>query len=208
MSDLAEKMRAIFSGEARVVVSDAQKTQHRQGGEAMDGLHAGYTHQVQKSSILQCGYPVTPVTPQNVDRIDAISEKQPRRAMLSSGPVTLTSTSITLWDGCLPPAVYSEALTALWAACPARVDDRRWREARYDALEFLARWGDLAVALGWTGDDLFGLHPIVPMARVDVMGLLWSLRRRTVLSVTKTDASILLPATGTILKLRRKSCPL
>src|SRR6516225_7917446 len=33
-----------------------------------------------------------------------------------------------------------------------------WRQAIEDGRQFLARWGEQAAALGWTADDLFGLH--------------------------------------------------
>jgi len=41
-----------------------------------------------------------------------------------------------------------------------------------DAESFLSRWGTVAHQLGWTAVDLFGVHPIAPAARFDVMGLL------------------------------------
>jgi hypothetical protein len=47
-----------------------------------------------------------------------------------------------------------------------------------DGRAFLARWGDQAHALGWTADDLFGLH------------LAWLLRGRPVVALTEDSAVI------------------
>jgi hypothetical protein len=41
---------------------------------------------------------------------------------------------------------------------------------------FLDRFGQQAERLGWTADELFGLHPTVPMHRYDCMGMLWMLQ--------------------------------
>jgi hypothetical protein len=51
-------------------------------------------------------------------------------------------------------------------------------------------WGSQAADLGWIANDLFGLHPIAPLARYDAMGLLWLLHGRPVVSLTATEATI------------------
>jgi hypothetical protein len=83
------------------------------------------------------------------------------------------------------------ALRALDARCPDRVESHgRWRQAVADAETFLARWAERALVLAWTVDDLFGLHPIAPLARYDAMGLLWLLQGRPVLALTEDSAAI------------------
>jgi hypothetical protein len=57
-----------------------------------------------------------------------------------------------------------------------------------DAVVFLCDWGKQAVVFEWTEDDLFGLHPLAPLARYDAMGLVWLLRGRRVRVLTEADA--------------------
>jgi hypothetical protein len=78
-------------------------------------------------------------------------------------------------------------LATLRAANPTG-DDRRWRQACSDASRFLRNWGEEARALGWTADDLFGLHPIAPLARYDAMGLVWLLCGQPVAAITEAEA--------------------
>ena len=73
-------------------------------------------------------------------------------------------------------------------ACPAGVPRSRWEQAVYDAELFLAEWGSAAERLGWTADDLFGLHPTVPLSRVDCMGLVWLLKGERVAELTADTA--------------------
>jgi hypothetical protein len=90
-----------------------------------------------------------------------------------------------------PPVLFFAAgLAQLEAHCPANVDEKRWRQAVADAGRFQATWGGLASGLGWTADDLFGLHPVAPLARYDAMGLVWLLRGREVVGLDTTTAQI------------------
>jgi hypothetical protein len=54
----------------------------------------------------------------------------------------------------------------------------------------LETWGSQAANLGWTANDLFGLHPIAPLARYDAKGLVWLLHGRPVVVLTETEATI------------------
>ena len=73
-------------------------------------------------------------------------------------------------------------------SCPAGVPEPRWRQAIRDAERFLREWGETAERLGWTADDLFGLHPTVPLSRVDRMGLIWLVKGERVAELTQTTA--------------------
>ncbi len=92
----------------------------------------------------------------------------------------------------------ADALAALECKCPAYVDVERWQQCIENARRFLQSWGGQAEALGWTARDLFGLHipPIEShpsydrLSRYDATGLLWLLRGRRVLALTKTIAAI------------------
>ena len=89
-----------------------------------------------------------------------------------------------------PPAAgtpFSEELQSLRATNPTN-DDRRWRQACSDAGRFLRMWGEDAVALGWRTKDLFGLHPLAPLARYDAMGLVWVLMGRRVEALSANEA--------------------
>jgi hypothetical protein len=99
------------------------------------------------------------------------------------GPV-----AVPVREPVLPPAVYRAAYADLCATCPAGVPEPRWRQAIADAERFLTEWGELAERLGWTADDLFGLHPTVPLSRMDHMGLLGLLKGQRVVLLTATEA--------------------
>jgi hypothetical protein len=86
---------------------------------------------------------------------------------------------------------FHAALCALDARCPEGVHDHgRWRQAVADGNGFLAQWGEQALLLDWTVDDLFGLHPIAPLARYDAMGLVWLLLARPVVALSEKSAAI------------------
>ncbi|MCJ2006658.1 hypothetical protein [Methylobacterium sp. J-092] len=46
----------------------------------------------------------------------------------------------------------------------------RWEKKREVAIDFLDRFGEEAVTLGWTATDLFGVHPTVDAVRLDYCG--------------------------------------
>ena len=95
-------------------------------------------------------------------------------------------------------ASFGKALSEFESACPAYIESDRWQQCLGDAHSFLATWGERAVALGWTVDDLFGLHtpPTNPhpsysrLSRYDCTGLLWGLEGRRVVAITDTTAAV------------------
>jgi hypothetical protein len=80
----------------------------------------------------------------------------------------------------------------------------RWRFLISDAENFLQRWGSAAHSLGWTALDLFGVHPLAPAARFDVMGLLPVMNGAAILTLTDTAAT-LRARTGAVLTYRRST---
>src|SRR3954468_6300141 len=88
------------------------------------------------------------------------------------------------------PDLYQNAMVAIEAACPNGVPVERWQRALADAGSFFALWGDTAERLGWTADDLFGLHPTAPLSRMDCMGLVWLLKGQSVVQLTVTEARL------------------
>ena len=100
---------------------------------------------------------------------------------------------------------YSQSLATLRAECPAYVDGADWQQAIEDGARFLAQWAEQAAALGWTARDLFGLAEIREsprpsyqrLSRYDKTGLIWLLRGRRVVELTK-DKAVIATATGTV----------
>jgi hypothetical protein len=78
------------------------------------------------------------------------------------------------------PIPYAQPFRILQSACPEEVPNDRWLRFLDDARTFFKKWGRQAQRLGWTAQDLLGLHPSAPMARHDEMRLLWALRGQTV----------------------------
>lgn len=84
---------------------------------------------------------------------------------------------------------FADEFASLMKANPT-IDPRRWEQAKSDAAEFLADWGDRAAELGWTAEELFGLHPVAPLTRYDVMGLVWLLNGKEVRYIDERTAKI------------------
>jgi hypothetical protein len=88
------------------------------------------------------------------------------------------------------PKIYAAEFARLQAQPPAEVPRERWDQFINDAGLFFNQWGKQAEALGWRGDELFGLDPIAPMGRYDRMGLIWLLKGERVVSITATEARL------------------
>jgi hypothetical protein len=95
-------------------------------------------------------------------------------------------------------APFAKSLAALERRCPEHVEAQRWQQAVEDGRRFLATWGKQAEAMGWTAQDLFGLHtpPERPHpsysrpSRYDEAGLIWLLCGREVVALTEATAAI------------------
>lgn len=69
---------------------------------------------------------------------------------------------------------WREALTAMRPTgepCPGISPDK-WPAIREQALDFLEQHGARAAEIGWTVEDLFGVHPELGTRRVDHAGAL------------------------------------
>lgn len=73
---------------------------------------------------------------------------------------------------------------------PDWMSQDRWDMLLGDAEIFLSRWGHTAHAMGWTTLDLYGVHPLAPAARFDVMGFLFLIQGGAVPVITASSASI------------------
>lgn len=56
-------------------------------------------------------------------------------------------------------------------ATPVGFSEKQWESIRTGAEAFAHQWAAQAYGLGWSEDELFGLHPIAPAARVERRGL-------------------------------------
>jgi hypothetical protein len=92
--------------------------------------------------------------------------------------------------GGAPPEWHAILAELERCTCPDWMSHERWDLLLGDAENFLARWGSTASALGWAALDLYGVHPVAPAARFDVMGLLFLVQGGTVPVVTAHSASI------------------
>jgi hypothetical protein len=109
---------------------------------------------------------------------------------------------------------YDTVMAALRSRCPDYVPGDRWEQAVQDADAFLATWGALARALGWTTHELFGLHPVPEppaanysrLSRYDYTGLIWLLQGLAVVALTETQAAIL-GRSGATLTYRKHNKP-
>lgn len=70
----------------------------------------------------------------------------------------------------------------------------RWQTLIDDARIFLTSWGETAHSLGWNDLDLFGVYPLAPTARYDLIGLILLLRGDVVVALTDRLATIRRPS--------------
>jgi hypothetical protein len=93
---------------------------------------------------------------------------------------------------------FADDLAVLERRCPDTIEQQHWQQAVEDGRRLLATWGEQLVALGWTSDELFGLHepPSNPhpsynrLSRYDCAGLVWLLRGNPVVALTENTAAI------------------
>lgn len=131
-----------------------------------------------------------------------------------AGGVPNVPTATTKFRGCLTgdakdraPADWHAILAELERqSCPDWLSPDRWNHVLPDAESFLKCWGSAARLLGWTALDLFGVHPLAPSARFDVMGLLLLTQGGAVVALTADGATIRRSA-GSVLTYRRCTTP-
>jgi len=88
---------------------------------------------------------------------------------------------------------------------PAGFNDARWRLLLDDGGRFLDRWAGEAARLGWEALEVFGIHPLVPSARFDAMGLVPIINGGEVILITERSATIQSPGRSKLVYMRRPS---
>jgi hypothetical protein len=112
------------------------------------------------------------------------------------------------------PAPYASYLAMLQVRCPDLIEEHCYQLALRDCCRFLDEWGEQAHALGWSAQDLLGLHPVPEkprpnyrrLSRYDQTGLIWLLQGRRVAALTEDTAAIE-NASGAISVYRRYNKP-
>jgi hypothetical protein len=107
-------------------------------------------------------------------------------------------------QGGAPPEWHAILAELERRTCPDWMSHERWDLLLGDAENFLTRWGSTASVLGWAALDLYGVHPVAPAARFDVMGFLFFVQGGSVPIITAHSASIH-RQTGARLTYRRKA---
>jgi hypothetical protein len=72
----------------------------------------------------------------------------------------------------------------LATAPPATVAPAAWRSRLAAGMAFARDWGTVANAMGWTGGELFSLHPAAPLNRFDIMGAAFLTAGKAVVAIT------------------------
>lgn len=112
------------------------------------------------------------------------------------------------------PSRYRSEFNSLERRCPDLIEPDRWQQALSDGRQFLRIWGEQAKVLGWTVQELFGLHaiPAKPhpsfqrLARYNSTGLIWLLQGRPVVKMT-ADTAAIRAASGGIVVYRKSGKP-
>jgi hypothetical protein len=134
-------------------------------------------------------------------RLDQLGKNQ------SVTPTPAKAAKLAKVQATVSAAPYQAVFEALERWCPEFVEVDRWQQAAEDGRQFLASWGERADALGWTAQELFGLHPVPAkphpsfqrLARYDSTGLVWLLHGRPVVGMTAESAVIRTASGGTVI---------
>ena len=193
------------------------------GGLATLGAHGGVSGKVPTLGALGTlgGHPPTVRRQDDLQELPSAPPKAPKPPKVLSIGNPSAAPSDNGWPRQVPygspklakapkaaagtPLAYAKAFAELRRGCPDKVDTARWQQCIRDAHVFLHDWADQAFAFGWQTDDLFGLDPVAPLARYDVMGLAWYLQGNPVVALTTDAATIRMPMpTRAVLKFYRR----
>jgi hypothetical protein len=123
-----------------------------------------------------------------------------RAAFDTDTTMALDERAALVEDGTGAPREWCEGFARLDLAKPLTgFDERRWRTLIDDGGRFLDRWGAEAARLGWSAEDVFGVHPIAPGARYDAAGLVLLIDGGEVTDIDTRSASIRTKSSGATL---------
>lgn len=84
--------------------------------------------------------------------------------------------AIMEYDGGLPRDWAEPFAKILCGDPPADYSDAYWHRIIDGAMLFADKWASKARELGWTAEEVFGLHPTAACSRDDCKGFAWMLR--------------------------------
>jgi hypothetical protein len=120
-----------------------------------------------------------------------------RRDVTASAADPATDRAAAGGDGRVVPAEWARHISLLKTGEPRLgMSPLHWSQFVRDARRFLAEWGAEAARLGWSAEDIFGVHPLAPEARYDVMGIVPLIRGSEVVAITERRATIRTPGGG------------
>jgi len=112
------------------------------------------------------------------------------------GETAIDERAAVIADNVGVPREWVEGYTRLCAMPPpADISERDWQAMVDGAGRLLEQWGDKLASLGWTLEDIFGIHSLAPIARLDLAGLVRFLIRFELVDLTDEHA-ILMNARG------------
>ena len=115
---------------------------------------------------------VTTVTTASLPVGDKVGNAIPSTEQVHPRPVTNVTTVTSDIE-----SVGKQALEQLRSMTPLEsFGAEAWHQLLLDAETFFQRWSAPAKLLGWSDEDLFGVHPHAPAVRFDAMGLLLLIR--------------------------------
>jgi hypothetical protein len=107
----------------------------------------------------------------------------------------------------LPAEVVHGLGRLLTMSAPNNFPPARWLSAVQQAIRFAADWAPLALRLGWTVEELFGLHQAAPDARHDVKGLAFVLSGDKCICAITDSSAVIRAASGANLTFYRRPGP-
>jgi hypothetical protein len=107
----------------------------------------------------------------------------------------------------LPAEIVKGVKHLLTAPAPRDFPPARWLNAVKQAIHFATAWAPLALSLGWTAEELFGLHPIAPDRRHDAKGLAFALSDGKCIVAITANRGVIRAASGAKLSFYRRPGP-
>jgi hypothetical protein len=165
MSDLRDRLLRVFAGMAKDGVTGVAGVTAAKPPKS--GGYTGYTGHTTANTTDTIGDAVKAIT--STDREEpAVAER--------SGGV---------------PAEWTKQIALLKSGEPRLgMSPVHWSQFVRDARRFLQEWGAEAARLGWSAEDLFGVHPLAPEARYEVMGIVPLIRGNEVAAISEHRATI------------------
>jgi hypothetical protein len=120
------------------------------------------------------------------------------------GETAIDERAAVIADNVGVPREWVEGYTRLCAMPPpADISERDWQAMVDGAGRLLEQWGDKLASLGWNLEDIFGIHSLAPIARLDLAGLVRFLIPFELVDLTDEHA-ILMNARGARHTYRRR----